>query len=136
MAVKMVNEGKLGHSLHFYTDAVVDITSQLIGTPDVIIPWQKVAPGGKVNIAVRESNNKEVFIQPWIAIREPASLTDGDEIEYSAITPYWTIPANGRDHIIIDSNLDGLYYQVTGFVGAAVTAKVHCDMLITAPPSS
>ena len=132
MAIKSETKGRIAQPQRIYSDAVINITSVLPGTPDVIIPWTKVAPGGKVNITIVESNNKEVRIQPWIAIREPTGgVTDGDEIEYSPLTPYWVIPANGRDHIAVDTHIDGLYYQVTGYLAIAGTAKVHVDMLIS-----
>lgn len=131
MAVQSERKGQYAQPIHIYTDAVVDITSIDPAAPDVIIPWTKMAPGGKINIAVRESNTKEVRIQPWIAIREPTGVIDGDEIEYSPTTSYWTIPADGRDHIAIDENFDGLWIQVTGYLGVAGTAKVHTDVLIS-----
>lgn len=131
MAVVEERIGERAQPQHIYTDAVVDVDSVLEGTPTPIIPWRKITPGKKINISVVESNTKLVRIQPWIALREPSGVTDGDEVEYSPTTKYWEIPANGRDHIAIDTPLDGLWIQVTGFLAVAGTAKVHVDILIS-----
>lgn len=132
MAIINERKGQYAQPVHIYTDAVVDVTSTNEADPDSIIPWTKIAPGGKLNIAIIESNNKLVRIQPWISIRNPeGAITGGDKIEYSPTTDYWEIPANGRDHIAVQAEIQGLWVQVTGFLAVAGTAKVHADLLIS-----
>lgn len=131
MAILEVKPGERSQPQHIYSDTVIDVTSVDPANPTVIVPWRKIVPGKKLNIAIKESNTKLVRIQPWIAIREPASVTDGDKIEYSPTTDYWEIPADGRDHIAVQEEIQGLWIQVTGYLAVAGTAKVHVDILLS-----
>ena len=65
MAIKTEIKGHNAQPVHIYSDAVIDVSSVDPANPDVLIPWTRVAPGGKINIGVRETNGKEVRIQPW-----------------------------------------------------------------------
>ena len=127
MAVSKSTFGFLTAPFQVSTEAAIDITSTDLNNQDEIIPSQRLGalPESKVSVQCIESNNKEVYIQPWVSMDN----TNWVKVKYSNNRNHWVIPANSTDLVFFKDTLMFLYFKLTGYLPSAGTGKIMAHAL-------